>query len=176
MRFTVNTNIGRIGGFERNFNDIAFQKLQKFLDEYPRVLKEFENLFTRNRIFMERTMGVGAISADRALNYGFTGPNLRAAGVDYDVRVHSPYSSYEDFQFDIPVGTTVIVMIVFLYATRKCGNRLALLNRLLKKCRNLKVQRQKYIMQMYRNITLPEKERCIYENGSTDLAFQNYHG
>src|ERR1044071_5236599 len=51
----LTTNIGRIGGFERDFNDIAFQKLEKFLDEYPRVLKEFENLFTRNRIFMERT-------------------------------------------------------------------------------------------------------------------------
>lgn len=102
----LTTNIGRIGGFERNFNDIAFQKLEKFLEEYPRVLKEFENLFQRNRIFMERTMGTGAISADRALNYGFTGPNLRAAGVDYDVRVHTPYSSYEDFQFNIPVGTT----------------------------------------------------------------------
>ena len=102
----LTTNIGRVGGFERNFNDIAFQKLQKFLDEYPRVQKEFENLFTRNRIFMERTMGVGAISGERAMNYGFTGPNLRAAGVDYDVRIHSPYSSYEDFEFDVPVGTT----------------------------------------------------------------------
>lgn len=102
----LTTNIGRIGGFERNFNDIAFRKIEKFLDEYPRVLKEFENLFTRNRIFMDRTIGVGSISAERALNYGFTGPNLRAAGVDYDVRVHSPYSSYGDFEFDIPVGTT----------------------------------------------------------------------
>ncbi len=102
----LTTNIGRIGGFERNFTNAAFQKLEKFLDEYPKVLKEFENMFTRNRIFMDRTMGVGPISAERALNYGFTGPNLRAAGVDYDVRVHTPYSSYEDFQFDIPVGTT----------------------------------------------------------------------
>ena len=102
----LTTNIGRIGGFERNFNDIAFQKLEKFLKEYPAVLQEFENLFTRNRIFMDRTIGAGPISAERALNYGFTGPNLRAAGVDYDVRVHAPYSSYEDFHFEIPVGTT----------------------------------------------------------------------
>lgn len=102
----LTTNIGRIGGFERNFNNIAFQKLEKFLKEYPPVLKEFENLFQRNRIFMDRTIGTGAISAERALNYGFTGPNLRAAGVDYDIRVHTPYSSYEDFQFNIPVGTT----------------------------------------------------------------------
>ena len=102
----LTTNIGRIGGFERNFTNTAFEKLEKFLAEYPRQLKEFENLFTRNRIFMDRTIGCGAISAERALNYGFTGPNLRAAGVDYDVRVHTPYSSYQDFDFKIPVGNT----------------------------------------------------------------------
>lgn len=102
----LTTNMGRIGGFERNFNDIAFQKIEKFLEEYPRALKEFENLFQRNRIFMDRTIGVGGISAERALNYGFTGPNLRAAGVDYDVRVHNPYCSYQDFDFTIPVGST----------------------------------------------------------------------
>jgi len=102
----LTTNIGRIGGFERNFSNTAFTKLEKFLKEYPVALKEFENLFNRNRIFMERTQGGGAISAERALAYGMTGPNLRAAGVDYDVRVHNPYCSYQDFEFDIPVGTT----------------------------------------------------------------------
>jgi len=102
----LTTNMGRIGGFERNFTDKAFQKLEKFLAEYPRALKEFENMFQRNRIFMDRTMGVGGISAARALNYGFTGPNLRAAGVDYDVRVQNPYASYQDFNFIIPVGFT----------------------------------------------------------------------
>ena len=102
----LTTNIGRIGGFERNFNNTAFEKLEKFLAEYPKVLKEFNNLFKRNRIFMERTIGVGPISGERALNYGFTGPNLRAAGIDYDVRVHTPYSSYQDFDFQIPVGKT----------------------------------------------------------------------
>jgi NADH-quinone oxidoreductase subunit D len=102
----LTTNIGRIGGFERNFNNTAFIKLEKFLREYPGVLKEFENLFMRNRIFMERTMGSGGISAERALNYGFTGPNLRATGVDYDVRERNPYSSYEDFTFKIPVGSS----------------------------------------------------------------------
>jgi NADH-quinone oxidoreductase subunit D len=102
----LTTNIGRIGGFERNFNGVVYEKLERFLKEYPKVLKEFENLFQRNRIFMERTQGTGAISAERALSYGFTGPNLRATGVDYDVRVHNPYSSYEDFNFEIPVGST----------------------------------------------------------------------
>ncbi|MCX6209710.1 MAG: NADH-quinone oxidoreductase subunit D [Bacteroidetes bacterium] len=102
----LTTNMGRIGGFERNFTNAAFEKLEKFLKEFPAVWREFENLFKRNRIFMDRTKDTGAISAERALNYGFTGPNLRASGVDYDVRIHTPYSSYQDFDFTVPVGTT----------------------------------------------------------------------
>jgi NADH-quinone oxidoreductase subunit D len=55
---------------------------------------------------MDRTINVGSISAEQAISYGFTGPNLRAAGVDYDVRIAQPYSSYDDFDFIIPVGTS----------------------------------------------------------------------
>jgi NADH-quinone oxidoreductase subunit D len=101
----LTTNMGRIGGFEREFSERAYAKLNTFLKAFPETLREFEGLFSRNRIFMDRTIGVGGISAERALNYGFTGPNLRAAGVDYDVRVATPYSSYADFEFDIPLGT-----------------------------------------------------------------------
>jgi NADH-quinone oxidoreductase subunit D len=101
----LTTNIGRIGGFERDFNPIFHQKLKKFLKEFPARFQEFADLLERNRIFMDRTIKCGPISAQRALDYGFTGPNLRAAGVDYDVRVMNPYSSYQDFDFTIPVGT-----------------------------------------------------------------------
>ena len=101
----LTTNIGRIGGFERDFTPTAWQKLDKFMNEFPPALREFEKLLKRNRIFMERTIGVGAISEERALNYSFSGPNLRATGVDYDVRAMEPYSGYNDFDFSIPVGT-----------------------------------------------------------------------
>jgi NADH-quinone oxidoreductase subunit D len=100
----LTTNIGRIGGFEKNWNETVWVKLDRFMKEFPAILKEFEKLLVRNRIFMDRTIGVGPIKGDRALEYGFTGPNLRAAGIDYDVRVMNPYSSYEDFDFIIPVG------------------------------------------------------------------------
>ena len=102
----LTTNLGRIGGFERDFSTSVLSKIREFLDHLPKVLKEFEKLLLRNRIFMDRTINVGPISAERALNYGFTGPNLRAAGVDYDVRVTSPYCSYDDFDLKIPVGTS----------------------------------------------------------------------
>ncbi len=102
----LTTNIGRIGGIERDFSKKAWDTLHYFMKEFPKALKEFDKLVTRNRIFMDRVINVGGISAERALNYGFTGPNLRAAGVDYDVRVANPYSSYQDFEFDIPVGVS----------------------------------------------------------------------
>ena len=101
----LTTNMGRVGGMERDFTPVAIQKLRAWLKSFPAVMREFETMFNRNRIFMDRVVDVGGISAERALNYGFTGPNLRAAGVDYDVRVMNPYSSYEDFDFEIPVGT-----------------------------------------------------------------------
>ena len=101
----LTTNIGRIGGFERDFSQKVFDKINNLLKEIPEALKEFEKLVMRNRIFMDRTVNVGGISAERALDYGFTGPNLRAAGVDYDVRVMTPYCSYEDFDFTIPIGS-----------------------------------------------------------------------
>jgi NADH-quinone oxidoreductase subunit D len=134
----LTTTIGRIGGFERNFTPAAFEKLEKFLKEYPKQLKEFENLFTRNRIFMERTIGCGPISAERALNYGFTGPNLRAAGVDYDVRVHTPYSSYQDFDFIVPVGTTGDCYDRFLVRNEEMWQSLSILEQAYQKVQEFK--------------------------------------
>jgi NADH-quinone oxidoreductase subunit D len=102
----LTTNIGRIGGMERDLNETAIRLINEFLRDFPKVFGQFRSLLERNRIFMDRVIGTGPISAERALNYGFTGPNLRAAGVDYDVRVMNPYSSYQDFDFNIPIGTS----------------------------------------------------------------------
>ncbi len=134
----ITTNIGRIGGFERDFNDIAFRKIQKFIDEYPAVLKEFENLFTRNRIFVDRLVGAGPISAERALNYGFTGPNLRAAGVDYDVRTVSPYCSYDEFDFTVPIGTTGDCYDRFLVRNQEMWESLSIIKQAMNKLADIK--------------------------------------
>ncbi|MDQ6813264.1 MAG: NADH-quinone oxidoreductase subunit D [Bacteroidota bacterium] len=183
----LTTNIGRIGGFERNFNDIAFRKLEKFLNEYPKVLKEFENLFNRNRIFMERTQGVGGIAAERALNYGFTGPNLRAAGVDYDVRVHSPYSSYEDFDFTVPVGKTGDVYDRFLVRNEEMWQSLNIIKQAYQKVQEFKGKEADVFHADAPAYYLPEKkdvytkmEALIYHfkiiMGETDIpAGEVYH-
>lgn len=102
----LTTNLSRIGGMERDITPKMIQMIHSLLAEARKIFGEFETLMSRNRIFMDRTVNVGGISAERALNYGFTGPNLRAAGVDYDVRAMNPYSSYEDFDFKIPVGSS----------------------------------------------------------------------
>jgi NADH-quinone oxidoreductase subunit D len=79
-------------------------ELRAFLDTFPDTLAEVHHLLTGNQIHIGRTQGVGVISAADAINYGFTGPNLRAAGVDYDVRKDRPYYDYETYDFDVPVG------------------------------------------------------------------------
>lgn len=129
----LTTNIGRIGGFERDFNAIAFEKIREFLNRYPPVLQEFEELFVRNRIFIERTSGVAAVTAEDALDYGWSGPILRATGVDYDIRVQNPYCSYEEFDFDVPVGTTGDVYDRFMVRNAEMWQSLRIIEQALAK-------------------------------------------
>ena len=133
----LTTNIGRIGGFERNFSELAFQKINHFLSVFPKAMKEFETLFNRNRIFMERTMGVGGIAAERALNYGFTGPNLRATGIDYDIRTAHPYSGYQDFDFSGPVGTTGDVYDRYLVRNAEIWESISIITQAVTKIKDL---------------------------------------
>ncbi|MFI5139100.1 MAG: NADH-quinone oxidoreductase subunit D [Sphingobacteriales bacterium] len=129
----LTTNIGRIGGFERNFNDIAFRKLRKFLKEYPGVLKEFENLTKRNRIFIDRTRDIAAVTAEDALSYSWSGPILRATGVDYDVRAMNPYCSYDDLEFEVPVGDNGDVYSRYLVRQEEMWQSLRLIEQALAK-------------------------------------------
>jgi NADH-quinone oxidoreductase subunit D len=154
----LTTNIGRIGGFERNFNAVAWEKLERFLNEFPKALTEFENLLKRNRIFVDRTVGAGPISAERALNYGFTGPNLRAAGVDYDVRVHSPYSSYQDFEFNIPVGTTGDVYDRWLVRNEEMWESLKIIRQAYEKIQEFKGEEAEVFHANVPEYYLPKKE------------------
>lgn len=103
-RFT--TSYTRIGGVARDVPDGWLGHVSKFCDDLPKTLNDIDKLLTRNRIFLERTEGVGAISREDALAYGITGPNLRACGVDLDLRKDRPYSGYENYDFDVPIGTT----------------------------------------------------------------------
>ena len=102
-RFT--TSYTRIGGVARDIPEGWLPRVEKFCDQLPKAIDEVEKLLTRNRIFLDRTEGIGAISKDQAIAYGLTGPNLRASGVDLDLRKDKPYSGYDQYEFDVPIGT-----------------------------------------------------------------------
>jgi NADH-quinone oxidoreductase subunit D len=100
----ITTSATRIGGMMADLPEGWIDGLRGFLDTFPDALAEIDSLLTRNQIHIGRTQGVGAITAAEAINYGLTGPNLRAAGVDYDVRKDRPYYDYETYDFEVPVG------------------------------------------------------------------------
>jgi NADH-quinone oxidoreductase subunit D len=103
-RFT--TSYTRIGGVARDVPPGWIERAGAFCDQFLPILEEILSMLTRNKIFMDRTAGVGAISREDAIAYGLTGPVLRASGVPLDLRKDKPYSGYEQYEFDIPVGTT----------------------------------------------------------------------
>ncbi len=156
----LTTNVGRIGGLERDFSPKCFDKIENFLKEFPKVLKEFESLLMRNRIFMDRTINVGAITAERALNYGFTGPNLRATGVDYDVRAMNPYSGYEDFDFVVPVGTSGDTYDRFMVRQQEMWESLSIIRQALDKIKHMP---EKVFHADVPEFYLPPKEE-VYNN------------
>ena len=95
----------RIGGLAADIPETFLPRVKAFVAEFPAHVDEYETLLTQNIIWKKRTRNIAPLSAEECINYGVTGPPLRAAGVLYDVRKAYPYSSYEDFDFEIPLGT-----------------------------------------------------------------------
>src|SRR5882724_2300403 len=101
-RFT--TSYTRIGGLQRDVPEGWTQRVDAFCDQFLPILEEILGMLTRNKIFLDRTVDVGVISRADAIAYGLTGPNLRGSGVPTDLRKDRPYSGYEQYEFDVPVG------------------------------------------------------------------------
>ena len=99
------TSYFRIGGLSMEPPLDLFDRIQSFINIFPEKIDEYSNLLTGNPIFRNRLMGVGVLSAEDAVALGVTGPNMRASGVDFDLRRDMPYSGYEKFQFKVPVAT-----------------------------------------------------------------------
>jgi NADH-quinone oxidoreductase subunit D len=94
-----------VGGQIRDLPPGFVQALTTFLDEVEPVIEETDKLLTRNAIFLGRTKDIGVITREDAISYGLSGPNLRASGVDHDLRKAHPYLGYEKYEFDVPIGT-----------------------------------------------------------------------
>jgi NADH-quinone oxidoreductase subunit D len=99
------TSYFRVGGLALEPPPGYLERIQQFIDRFPGHIDEYETLLTQNRIWMARTQGVGYLSIEDAIALGVSGPLLRASGLGYDVRKFFPYSSYEEFDFDVPTQT-----------------------------------------------------------------------
>ena len=102
----VTSNYIRIGGIQRDVPNGFENTCEEMLQEIERLLGDFDRIVTRNRIFTDRFRGTGAMDKERLIEFGVTGPLIRAAGIPYDVRKAEPYLVYDEIDFDIPVGTT----------------------------------------------------------------------
>ncbi len=100
----MHANYYRVGGVAWDLPPALLDDIEAFCDPFLTFVDDMETLVTDNRIFKQRTVDVGIVSAEQALDWGFTGPNLRASGFAWDLRKSQPYSSYEEFDFDIPIG------------------------------------------------------------------------
>jgi NADH-quinone oxidoreductase subunit D len=102
----LTTSFSRIGGVMYDVEPAWVARLAEYASGMPQRIDEYESLLTNNTIWLQRTQGVGAMTVAQAVAFGVTGPALRAAGLEHDLRKVRPYSGYERYTFDVPVGTT----------------------------------------------------------------------
>jgi NADH-quinone oxidoreductase subunit D len=101
----MHTGYFRIGGLADDVPPEFMDKVEAFIEIFPQKMDEYERLLTKNRIWMNRTQGVGTITAEEAIALGLSGPPIRACGLSWDLRKANPYSGYEDYRFTVPTGT-----------------------------------------------------------------------
>jgi len=102
----LHANYFRVGGVAQDLPAGLLEDIDSWCDQFPQVIDDIETLVTENRIFKQRTVDIGVVNAEQALDWGFTGPNLRASGIAWDLRKAQPYEVYDRMEFDIPVGKT----------------------------------------------------------------------
>jgi NADH-quinone oxidoreductase subunit D len=99
----MHTRYFQVGGLAEDIPVGFYDEARKFCERMPKAVDEYEAILNSNKIWLERTVGVGALSAEDAIALGQTGPNLRASGVDWDLRKREPYLAYDQVDFDVPV-------------------------------------------------------------------------
>jgi NADH-quinone oxidoreductase subunit D len=129
----LTTSLTRVGGMGADIPDGWTEDLANFVRTFPKVLDECNTMLTKNAIWVGRTVGLGAMSAEEAVNYGLSGPMLRASGVAYDVRRDFPYLDYETYDFDVPVGQTGDVYDRFLVRMEEMRQSIRILEQALKR-------------------------------------------
>ncbi len=128
----LTTSYTRVGGVAHDATADWLLRLRTFVDAMPGRIDDYESLLTKNTIWLKRTQGVGRLTAKEALSFGVTGPVLRASGVNYDVRKAKPYSGYQNYNFEIPVGTEGDVYDRYLVRIEEMRQSVSILDQALK--------------------------------------------
>jgi NADH-quinone oxidoreductase subunit D len=151
----LTTSLTRVGGMAADIPEGWLDKLRVFLTRFPKTVDEIDRVLTKNAIWVGRTVDIGAISGEDAINYGLSGPMLRASGVAYDVRKDFPYLDYETYDFDVPVGTNGDVYDRYLVRVEELRQSVRILRQAVKRLPDgpLNVDDQRVI--------LPPKERAM---------------
>lgn len=146
----------RIGGVRNDVDREFLDRLYAFTEEFPSRLEEYETLIDQNRIWLQRTKGIGVIGAEEAINWGLTGPTLRGSGVAYDVRKYAPYDAYDWVDFDVPIGKNGDV-----YDRYRCRmEEFRQSNRIIKQCIE-KLPKGPILAPDAPKVTLPPKENIL---------------
>ncbi|MEX2540282.1 MAG: NADH dehydrogenase (quinone) subunit D [Trueperaceae bacterium] len=129
----VRMNYGyfRVGGLSRDVPDEFVPMVKDFLAMFPRMMEQYRDVFVGNQIFIDRTRGVGVLSREQALDYGLTGPSLRASGVELDFRKAQPYGGYDDYRFDVPTSNAGDAHARFMMRFEELGESMKIIEQAL---------------------------------------------
>ena len=120
----------RIGGLRNDVPRDFIDKCREFTEIFPKRLEQYDTLIRENRIWLKRTVGIGVMTAEEAVNYGLTGGSLRGSGVNYDLRKVEPYAAYDKVEFDVPLGKNGDVYDRYIVRL----NEMRQSNRIIKQC------------------------------------------
>jgi len=129
----MHMNYFRPGGVYQDLPAGLTGKIREWADQFPAYVTDMETMLTENRIFKQRTVGIGQVSVEQALDWGFTGPNLRASGFAWDLRKAQPYDAYEEMAFDVPVGIHGDCYDRYLVRVEEMGQALRIIHQCLDK-------------------------------------------
>ncbi len=131
----LHANYFRPGGVAQDLPEGVLEDIEQWCKDLPAFLRDLDNLLTANRVFKQRTVDVGVVSREEALDWGFSGPMLRGSGVAWDLRKSQPYDSYEEFDFDVPVGKTGDCYARYLIRMEEMNQSISIMEQAIEKLR-----------------------------------------
>jgi NADH-quinone oxidoreductase subunit B/C/D len=157
----------RLGGVVADMPAGWKEPIESFLKDFPKRIKDYENLTVKNPIFKARVKGIGGITRREAIDWGVTGPNLRATGIDWDLRKKMPYSGYDSFDFEVPTDTDGDGLARYQLRLNECRQSVRIIQQVLDR-----MPRGRYMTEAYR-YTIPEREDMLNDIESLIHHFVN---